>query len=181
MPSSTSSSSADARPTVSVVIGSNAPPEALEACLAALEPQRDGAEVLVYEGRTSPPALRERFPWARFAERPGALVPELWRDGIDESAGEIVALTIAPMVPAPDWLLTIRDQHLRYDAVAGAIDPGSACGSSTGPSTSAATRATCGRSRVTTARTSRATTPRTSASCSTGHASSTVMGSGSRR
>ena len=124
MPSSTSSSSADARPTVSVVIGSNAPPEALEACLAALEPQRDGVEVLVYEGRTSPPALRERFPWARFAERPGALVPELWRDGIDASAGDIVALTIAPMVPAPDWLLTIRDQHRRYDAVAGAIDPG---------------------------------------------------------
>lgn len=122
MPSSTSSSSAE--PTVSVVIGSNAPAEALESCLAALEPQRDGVDVLVYESRPSPPALRERFPWARFEERPGALVPELWRDGIDESGGEIVALTIAPMVPAPNWLTTIRDQHRRYDAVGGAIDPG---------------------------------------------------------
>jgi hypothetical protein len=122
MPSSTSSSSAE--PTVSVVIGSNAPPEALESCLAALEPQRDGVDVLVYEGRPSPPALRERFPWARFEERSGALVPELWRDGIDDSGGEIVALTIAPMVPAPNWLETIRAQHESHDAVAGAIDPG---------------------------------------------------------
>lgn len=121
-PSSTSSSSAE--PTVSVVVASNAPAEALERCLAALEPQRgDGVDVLVYEGRPSPTALRERFRWASFVERPGALVPELWRDGIDESAGDVVALTIAQMRPAPGWLAAIREQHRRYDAVAGAIDP----------------------------------------------------------
>lgn len=122
MPSSTSSSSAE--PTVSVVIGSNAPPKALESCLAALEPQRDGVDVLVYESRPSPPALRERFPWARFEERSGALVPELWRDGIDESSGEIVALTIAQMVPAPDWIASIRLHQADRLAVGGAIDPG---------------------------------------------------------
>lgn len=125
MPSSTSSSSADPKPTISVVIGSIAPPEALEACLGALEPQRDGVEVLVYESRPSPATLRDRFPWARFAVRPGALVPELWRDGIEESTGEIVALTISPMVPAADWVSSISSQHREHDAVAGAIDPGS--------------------------------------------------------
>ena len=110
-------------PTVSVVIGSNAPPERLAACLEALEPQRDGVEVLVHEGRPSPADLRERFPWADFAVAPAQLVPEHWRDGIDRASGEIVALTIAQMIPAADWIETIRDLGGRYEAFAGAIEP----------------------------------------------------------
>jgi hypothetical protein len=119
-PSSQSNSSAE--PAVSVVIGSNAP-HAVEACLAALEPQSDNAEVLVLEAAQSRDALRERFPWASFVHSPGALVPELWRDGIDRSRGEIVALTIPQMVPAADWLDTIVRAHATHDAVGGAIDP----------------------------------------------------------
>src|SRR5712691_6737882 len=121
MPSSTSSSSAE--PAVSVVIGSNAP-QALEACLAALEPQRDGAEVLVCEGRTAPRDVRGRFPWARFVERPNALIPELWRDGIAASNGDIVVLTISQMIPAENWLESIRSAHRTFDVVGGAIEPG---------------------------------------------------------
>lgn len=112
------------QPTVSVVIGSNAPPDRLAACLEALEPQRDGVEVLVQEGEASPAALRERFPWARFTVSPGRLVPEHWRDGIDAAGGEIVALTIAQMVPAPDWIETMRRLHAEHDVVGGAIEPG---------------------------------------------------------
>jgi len=112
-----------AEPAVSVVIGAAAPPASLEACLAALEPQRDGAEVLVVEAVPAPAALRERFAWAQFIARPGRLVPELWREGIDASRGEIVALTIACMEPAPDWLAEIRAAHRAHDAVAGAIEP----------------------------------------------------------
>ncbi len=123
MPSSMSSLSPD--PTVSVVIGSNASAEALEACLAALEGQRDGVEALVFEAARSSQQLRERFPWARFELRPDALVPELWRDGIDAAGGEIVALTISQMVPAPNWIESIRAEHRSHDAVGGAIDPGS--------------------------------------------------------
>jgi len=126
---SISSSSADsAKQTVTVVIGSNAPPERLAACLAALEPQRDGVEVLVYEGAPSPPALRERFAWATVVATPGALVPHEWRDGIDAARSEIVALTIAQMVPAWDWIAQIRALHERYDVVSGAIDPGKGLG-----------------------------------------------------
>jgi hypothetical protein len=121
IPSSTSSSSAE--PAVSVVIGSNAP-QALDVCLAALEPQRNSAEVLVCEGEPSHELLRSRFPWATFVTSPGALVPELWRDGIERSNGRIVALTIAQMVPAEDWLETIVRTHEEHDAVGGAIDPG---------------------------------------------------------
>ena len=116
--------SAASEPTVTVVIGSNAPPERLAACLEALAPQRDGVEVLVREGQASPPELRERFPWAQFDTKPGLLVPEHWRDGIDAASGEIVALTIAQMIPAPDWVATIRRLMSTHEAFAGAIEPG---------------------------------------------------------
>ena len=112
------------QPTVTVVIGSNTPSDRLEACLEALEPQRDGVEVLVHEGEASPLELQERFPWVRFTAKPGQLVPEHWRDGIDLAQGEIVALTIAQMVPASDWIETMRRLHATHDVVGGAIDPG---------------------------------------------------------
>ena len=121
---SSSISSSSAEPTVTVVIGSNAPPERLAACLEALEPQRDGVEVLVHEGEASPSELRQRFPWARFALAPGALVPHHWRDGIDAASCELVALTISQMIPAPDWIATIRRELADGDVVGGAIDPG---------------------------------------------------------
>ena len=123
MSSSISSSSADA--SITVVIGSNAPPERLASCLEALEPQRDdGVEVRVHEGSASPPELRARFPWASYTTSPGALVPHHWRDGIDAARGDVVALTIAQMVPASDWLDSIRGVLATHDAAGGAIDPG---------------------------------------------------------
>ena len=116
--------SAVSEPTVTVVIGSNAPPERLAACLEALEPQREGVEVLVQEGHPSPAELRERFPWADFAAAAERLVPEHWRDGIDRASGDIVALTIAQMIPAADWIATMRTLHADHDVVGGAIEPG---------------------------------------------------------
>jgi CBS domain-containing protein len=108
---------------VTVVIGSNGAVDAVGRCLAALEPQRDGAEVIVCEPVTSPPEVRERFGWASFVECPGALVPKLWSEGIERAGSPYVALTIAPMIPAPDWLATVRAQLGRHPVVAGAIDP----------------------------------------------------------
>lgn len=116
--------SAAGQATVTVVIGSNAPPDRLERCLAALEHQRDGVEVLVHESEPSPHELRARFPWARFTHAPDRLVPEHWRDGIDAASGEIVALTISQMIPAPDWIATIRRLHADHEVVGGAIEPG---------------------------------------------------------
>jgi hypothetical protein len=121
-----SASSSSAEPTVSVVIGSNAPLGRLAVCLEALEPQLDGVEVLVREGHPSPAELRERFAWAEFGNSPGRLVPEHWRDGIDAASGDIIALTIAQMIPAPDWIARIRSLHQTYDAVGGAVEPGPA-------------------------------------------------------
>lgn len=115
---------AGSEPTVTVVIGSNASSESLAACLEALEGQRDGVEVLVHEGQPSSSELHARFPWAEFAVARDQLVPEHWRDGIDRASGDIVALTIAQMIPAPDWIATIRRLHEEHDVVGGAIEPG---------------------------------------------------------
>jgi hypothetical protein len=109
---------------VSVVIGASASESSLANCLAALEPQRRRAQIMVVEAQPSDASLRRRFPWAEFHERPGALVPELWRDGIERARGRIVALTIAQMIPAADWVDAIIREHERHDAVGGAIDPG---------------------------------------------------------
>jgi hypothetical protein len=51
-------------------------------------------------------------------------VPHHWRDGIDAARGDVVALTIAQMVPEPSWIGSIRDALRSHDAVGGAIDPG---------------------------------------------------------
>jgi hypothetical protein len=114
-----------ARPSMSVVVGSNGAPGSVERCLTSLEPQVGDAEVLVCEPAASPRAVRDRFPWATFLERPGAPVPLLWRDGIDASVGSVVALTISPMQPAADWVATLRSELADGPGVvAGAIDPG---------------------------------------------------------
>lgn len=110
-------------PTLTVVIGSTAPPERLDACLSALEPQVDGVEVLVHEAHASPASLRERYPWARFTTTAGALVPHLWRDGIDAASGDAIALTIGPMRPASDWIHTMRAALVDHQVIGGAIEP----------------------------------------------------------
>ena len=109
---------------LSIVVGSNGAAGSVEGLLEALAPQVDGAEVVVCEPKTSPQAVQERFPFARFLERPRALVPVLWTEGIHQSSGRLVALTISPMRPASDWIATIRAQLDQVDVVAGAIDPG---------------------------------------------------------
>jgi len=92
-------------------------------CLLALDAQDSVTEVLLCASVPVPDTLRQRFPATRFVERPGALVPELWRDGIDLARGKIVALTISPMVPAPDWAATAAREAELHGVVAGAIDP----------------------------------------------------------
>ena len=110
--------------TLSVVVGSNGAPGSIETFLDTLGPQLDDeVEVLVCEPDASADDVRGRHPAVRFLDRPGALVPELWRDGIDAAEGKFVVLTISPMRPASDWLATVRRLSLEADAVGGAIDP----------------------------------------------------------
>lgn len=110
-------------PSLSIVVAANGAPGSVERCLAALAAQVDGAEVLVC-GAPTDEAATTAFPFARFLPCTGELVPERWRDGIDASAAEVVALTISPMEPAPDWVATLRALHAGRDVVGGAIEPG---------------------------------------------------------
>jgi hypothetical protein len=115
--------SAARRPALSIVVGCVGDATGATRCLEALDEQIEDAEVLVCTPRPVPAAMQARFAQARFHERPGALVPELWRDGIDRARGDIVALTISPMIPAPDWAATARREAEIHGVVAGAIDP----------------------------------------------------------
>jgi hypothetical protein len=90
---------------VSVVIGENGAPGAVDACLEALRPLPGGVQIILRNGGDP-------------------LVPEQWRDGIDTAEGEIVCLTISVMRPAPGWLETARRLAAEADAVGGAIEPG---------------------------------------------------------
>jgi hypothetical protein len=112
-----------AAPALSIVVACVGGPNGAERCLEALAPQLDDAEVLV--GSPSPVSaeLRARHPHVTFHERAGALVPELWRDGIERARGAVVAMTISPMVPSADWAATARAGAERHGVMAGAIDP----------------------------------------------------------
>lgn len=116
-------STSSAESTLSVVVASNGAPGAVERCLTALEEHLDAVEVIVCEPASSSEELRRRFPFATWHVREGALVPELWRDGIARATGELVALTISPMVPEPNWLASLRAGLSVSDAVGGAIEP----------------------------------------------------------
>jgi hypothetical protein len=117
------STSSDSTP-ISVVIGSNGAPGSVARCLEALAPQAAGVEIVVCEPEGSGQALRDAHPHVRFLERRGALVPELWRDGIDATSGAIVCLTISVMQPAYDWIATARSLAPEAAVTAGAIEPG---------------------------------------------------------
>jgi hypothetical protein len=109
---------------VSVVVACNGAAGALARCLEALEGQLGDAELVVCSPREQPEELRRRYPAAIWLVRQGALVPVLWRDGIRRATGDIVALTISPMVPRHDWLASLRAGLATADAVGGAIEPG---------------------------------------------------------
>ena len=120
--------------TLSVVVGSNGAPGSIEAFLDTLDPQLDDeVEVLVCEPAGSADDVRARYPAVRFLERPGALVPELWRDGIDAARGQLVALTISPMRPGAglgrdDAAARDRSRRRRRRDRSGERPPGSRLG-----------------------------------------------------
>ncbi|HEX7251293.1 MAG TPA: hypothetical protein VF376_00335 [Thermoanaerobaculia bacterium] len=95
---------------VSVVMAAPAGSVELESARLAFEAQLDSArgdELIVERGETS-----------------AILVPELWTRGILRSSGEIVALTLASMVPDPNWVKIVRGSFDGSVAgVGGAIEP----------------------------------------------------------
>lgn len=119
-----------AAPKLSIIIGAIGVPASLAACLAAIERQRRAGEVEVIVVADAAAAVGELAGDVRLVRAAGPrLMPELWEIGINDSAGEIVALTTAHFVPRGDWVAQILKAHAApHPAIGGAIENSAAAG-----------------------------------------------------
>jgi len=72
---------------------------------------------------TEVPALCQGRPVELVAGARGALIPELWRDGILAASKSRAALSIGHCKPSPDWVKTLRQADLdTFAAIGGALE-----------------------------------------------------------
>jgi len=110
---------------LSIVVASRLSEGDEAACLAALAPQCVGAEVVLVRDAPAGPAV----PWAQVHVNPGAMVPELWADGLRRAAGDVVAFLATTSIPDARFVADVVDHHRAgHLAVGGAIEPGPAMG-----------------------------------------------------
>lgn len=107
---------------LSIVIGVGEGESDLAACLAALTSQAPG-EILVV--RTANEMVTPGLPIRVIDAPTGTLMPGLWKIGLDQARGTLVAFTTAGFVPAPDWVARIVDAFSGGDlaGIGGVIDP----------------------------------------------------------
>jgi hypothetical protein len=117
------------RPTLSVVIASYNSPQTLERCLESLRRQLNGnSEVVVADCSTENICARlgPTFPEVRFLRFERRLtIPELRREALKITRGEVVAMTEGRMVPSRDWAAALLESHsheAKAPAVGGPID-----------------------------------------------------------
>jgi glycosyltransferase involved in cell wall biosynthesis len=115
-------------PRVSVVIASLVGAPFIDDCLASLERQANDcdAEVIVVACGPSEYAARIacNFPWVRVISRTTReTVPELRKCGVEEAAGEVVAIIEEHCLAAPDWLSRLIEAHAggEYGVVGGPV------------------------------------------------------------
>ncbi|MCI0398182.1 MAG: glycosyltransferase [Chloroflexi bacterium] len=100
------------RPILSVIVaGQNAWATAGD-CLAALLPQAAAAnaEMIFVDGSNDGTAdlVATSYPQVKLLRCDAqALVPHLWKAGLDQASGQVVVFTIAQCIPAPNWLAAI--------------------------------------------------------------------------
>ncbi len=100
---------AQAPNSVCVVVGLRERTRALGAAIAAFsrEAASVGAEVIIVDGSGNDDARAAAAGYANvrvIAGTRGALMPVLWSDGVRASRGNVIALSIAPMIPDAGWL-----------------------------------------------------------------------------
>ncbi len=117
------------RPRLSVVIASYNSPATLEQCLESLGTQlATDSEVVVADCSSEDVRLRldHRFPQVRFLHFDRRLtIPELRREALRLTHGEVVAMTEGRMVPSRGWTGALLESHSRQanaPAVGGPID-----------------------------------------------------------
>lgn len=111
---------------LSIVVAVQGGAERLNSVLGAIETQLgpDDEVIVAFDGdETSVPSICATYPWAR--PLPGAskaLIPELWRDGIDAARGDRVALSVVHCRPGADWVKTLRSADLEgFAGIGGAL------------------------------------------------------------
>lgn len=100
---------------LSIIVASSNAAASIRDCLDSLVQQSDTeVELIVVDnsGDGSTEIMRAQFPNVRMLTMPAQmLINELWSTGILQSRGEIVALTTAHCIPAPDWISQVREAH----------------------------------------------------------------------
>jgi glycosyltransferase involved in cell wall biosynthesis len=115
-------------PQLTVVVGSNNARCSIEKCLHGLISQRNGQdiEIIVVDNSADGTAdiVARNFPelkLVRCAE--DKLMPELWEIGINQSTGELVAITTSHFVPSRTWVREILKAHeSSFAGIGGAIE-----------------------------------------------------------
>jgi len=98
-------------PDLSITIASWSNDASLERCLASLEPQWDGAEVIVATNRPGG-ELERRYPHVRFLRGPdGATVFRLRTLGAEAARGKLVALLEDHAAAGPRWGAALREAY----------------------------------------------------------------------
>ncbi len=117
-----------ANPRLSIVIASHNACSSVGQCLAILESQRNGREVeiIVVDNSTdgTEEIVTERFPRVKLIRSPESnFIPVLWEIGINQSSGEIIAITTAHFIPQKDWTDEILKAHdSKFVGIGGAIE-----------------------------------------------------------
>jgi len=111
---------------ITVVVASHNARTSIAECLSALVAQRppEDVEIVVVDNSTdgTTEIIRERFPDLRLiVSPPSTLIPQLWGAGIQQSSGEVVALTTAHCIPDQDWLWQVRKAHAAPAAAIGGV------------------------------------------------------------
>ncbi len=118
-----------AKPKLSIVLASQNACRSVSECLGEIESQCQGnatIEIIVVDnsidGTTD--VIARNFPMVQLVRASrDKLIPELWGIGINQSAGDYIAVTTTHFVPAKNWLgETLKVHKNQYAGVGGAIE-----------------------------------------------------------
>ena len=83
------------------------------------------AEIIVVDnsGDRTLDLAHGKFPGVKLISSQARWIPQLWEEGIQQSCGEVIALTTAHCVPQKDWIGQIHKAHKNpYAGIGGAIE-----------------------------------------------------------
>jgi glycosyltransferase involved in cell wall biosynthesis len=117
-----------AKPKLSVVLASQNACRSVSECLGEIEKQCQGnvIEIVVVDNSIdgTQDVIARNFPKVKLVRASkDKFIPELWGIGINQSAGDYVAVTTTHFVPSKNWIAEIlKKQDTQYDGVGGAIE-----------------------------------------------------------